>query len=513
MSPPDRQTRRARLGPLVCGLLLVAITVGVRLPAIMQHHAIDDEVNYSVVARQLMDGGLLYVDVVERRPPATFWLYEGVFRLFGRENFFALHLVGTAWVLLTMLAMYIAASRLFGRRAGFAAALFYGVFQPWWYWDNLAFNGEVLMNLPVAAAYALCVGATRTREWMRLAAAGAVVVVGFLLKQPAAVAAIPLLIYLLHPARSRAVGLTIADRFRAVAWLAAGAVAVLAALGVWLVAHGIMREALYWSIFDHDVPLIYFDKAVEHTAAFVALTCPMLAAALWSLRSTDGWRRFPAERDAFLWLLVVSAIAAAASGRFYPHYYIGMLPALSILAAPAAAPLALAGPVSARRVAILGIAWIACAAIGTFVNQAIAGARQPAMTEAGLYLRQHGDAAARVFVWGRTPRIYLDSNRRPAARYIDTFPLTGRIFGPSRGPVDTSSRVQPWAWDQLREDFRAHPPAFIVDTQSLPGAEYPVALFPWLGTLLREDYSEVAKVAEGTIYSRLPKSSEKRISE
>ena len=56
MSPPDRQTRRARLGPLVCGLLLVAITVGVRLPAIMQHHAIDDEVNYSVVARQLMDG-------------------------------------------------------------------------------------------------------------------------------------------------------------------------------------------------------------------------------------------------------------------------------------------------------------------------------------------------------------------------------------------------------------------------------------------------------------------------
>ena len=41
MSPPDRQTRRARLGPLVYGLLLVAITVGVRLPAIMQHHAID----------------------------------------------------------------------------------------------------------------------------------------------------------------------------------------------------------------------------------------------------------------------------------------------------------------------------------------------------------------------------------------------------------------------------------------------------------------------------------------
>jgi len=513
MSLPDRPARKAWIGPLVYGLLLVAITVALRLPALMQHHAIDDEVNYSVVARQLMDGGLLYVDVVERRPPATFWLYEGVFRLFGRENFFALHLVGTVWVLLTMLALYVAASRLCGRRAGFAAALFYGVFQPWWYWDNLAFNGEVLMNLPVAVAYALCVGATRTRAFVKQAAAGALVVVGFLLKQPAAVAAIPLLVYALHPARSRALALNASDRIRAVAWLAAGAAAVLAPVAAWLFAHGIMRDALYWSIFDHDVPLIYFDKAAEHTAAFIALTCPMLAAASWSLRSPDGWRRFPAERDAFVWLLVVSAIAAAASGRFYPHYYIGMLPALSILAAPAAAPLAAAGALSARRVAILGVAWTACAAIGTFVNQTIVRARQPATTEAGLYLRQRADADARVFVWGRTPRIYLDSDRRPAARYIDTFPLTGRIFGPSRGPADTSSRVQPWAWDQLRHDFRAHPPAFIVDTQSLPGAEYPVALFPWLDTLLREDYSEVAQVAEGTIYSRMLKASEKRTPE
>ena len=138
---------------MLYGLLLVAITIAIRLPLLVQHSAIDDEVNYSVVARQLMDGGLMYVDVVERRPPATFWVYEGVFRLFGRENWFALHAVATVWVLLTMLALYVPASRMFGPRAGAATALLYGVFQPWWYWDNLAFNGEVLMNLPVAAAY------------------------------------------------------------------------------------------------------------------------------------------------------------------------------------------------------------------------------------------------------------------------------------------------------------------------------------------------------------------------
>ena len=501
MSLPDRHSRATWTRPLIYGLLLVATTIAIRLPLLAQHSAIDDEVNYSVVARQLMDGGLMYVDVVERRPPATFWLYEGVFRLFGRENWFALHAVGTAWVLLTMLALYVAASRLFGPHAGFLAALLYGVFQPWWYWDNLAFNGEVLMNLPIAAAYALCIGAKRTHEWASHAAAGALVATAFLLKQPAAVAAIPLVIYVLHPARSRRLGPGSWDRLRAVAWIAGGAIAVLALVGAWLQVHGIMREALYWSIVDHDVPHVFFDKGIEHTAAFVGITAPILVAAYWSLRSGEGWRRFPAERDAFVWLLIVSAVAAAASGRFYPHYYIGMLPALSVLAAPAAARFSFQKPSSMHRFAV---AWVACVTIGTLVNQTIVGSRQVPVTEAGGYIREHADPAARVFVWGRTPRIYLDSNRRPAARYIDTFPLTGRIFGPSRGPIDTSSRVQPWAWDRLRDDFRAHPPAFIVDTQSVPGAEYPVALFPWLATLLRQEYSSVAQVAEGTIYRRLP---------
>src|SRR5205085_226425 len=277
MSTHDRGTGPAWTGVITWALVIAAIAIAVRLPALTFHSAIDDEVNYSVVARQLMDGGLMYADVVERRPPATFWLYEGIFRLFGRENWFALHAVGTAWVLLTMLALYVAASRLFGLRAGVAAALLYGVFQPWWYWDNLAFNGEVLMNLPVAAAFALCVGARRTHERARQAAAGALVATAFLLKQPAAVAALPLVIYVLHPARSRQAGPASWDGLRAVACIAAGAAVVLAVVGAWLHARGIVWDALYWSIFDHDVPTIFFDKGIEHTAAFIAVTLPMLA--------------------------------------------------------------------------------------------------------------------------------------------------------------------------------------------------------------------------------------------
>ena len=76
-------------------LVLAALTIVIRLPLLRLSQPIDDEVNYSVVARQLMNGGLLYVDVVERRPPLTFWLYSAVFKVFGEDNWLALHAVAT----------------------------------------------------------------------------------------------------------------------------------------------------------------------------------------------------------------------------------------------------------------------------------------------------------------------------------------------------------------------------------------------------------------------------------
>jgi 4-amino-4-deoxy-L-arabinose transferase-like glycosyltransferase len=487
-------------------LVLAALTIAIRLPLLALAQPIDDEVNYSVVARQLIDGGRLYVDVVERRPPLTFWLYSAVFRIFGEDNWLALHAVALVWVLLTMFALYVLAARLFGTRSGFMAAALYSVFQPWWYWGNLAFNGEVLMNLPVAAAFALSLGATGAATRWRYVGAGALVATGFLLKQPAAVAIVPLAIYLAHPAQAdRSVRGQLGD----LAWLAGGCLVVLGAIAAWLVAHGLFADAWYWSILDHDTPHIFVGKGVEHTGAFLVVTLPMLAAVVWSLRHPGGWSQWRAERDALVCLFVVSAVGAAESGRFFPHYYIGLLPALAVLAAPAAT---LAGSATIRpsRAFSTAFAWTAVVAVATLVNHSLAATRQIGVTETGHYLREQAAPDERVFVWGRTPKIYLDSDRRPAARYIDTFPLTGRIFGPHIEGADTTGRILPGAWDRLREDFAAHPPAFIVDTQSEAGAEYPVAHFPWLATLLQNDYAAVAELDEGTVYRRMPRTAASR---
>jgi len=74
------------------------------------------------------------------------------------------------------------------------------------------------------------------------------------------------------------------------------------------------------------------------------------------------------------------------------------------------------------------------------------------------------------------------------------------VFGGTVPGLDTRYRIRPFAWATLEEDFKKHPPAYIVDLYSEPGALYPVRDFPILAKLLAERYQPVARTAEGVLY-------------
>jgi len=281
---------------------------------------------------------------------------------------------------------------------------------------------------------------------------------------------------------------------------------VLVAIGVWLFSRGLLGDAFYWTITNHAIPQVYWIKGVENTLAFTAFCLPMTASAWFSALDPALWNARRAERHALVALVVASLVGAASSGRFYPHYYIAVIPPCALLAAPW---LAQVWRATGRelRVGQLAQAWLA----GTVIVFAVAHTRglsgQPAVSEAGQYLITHSSAQDRIFVWGQTTRIYVDAHRRPASRYIATFPLTGLIFGappPSAGaaPIDTRSRIVPGAWDNLRKDFSLHEPAFIIDTECTSSADYPVRQFPALAQLLAAEYTPVARTVEGVIYKR-----------
>jgi 4-amino-4-deoxy-L-arabinose transferase-like glycosyltransferase len=195
-------------------------------------------------------------------------------------------------------------------------------------------------------------------------------------------------------------------------------------------------------------------------------------------------------------------------GRFYPHYYIQLIPPLALLAAPI-----LAGAWSASEAQVpwylrrrVGVAWLGATVIAFLVSHVVGLSAGRAAGEAARYIRQNSSSGDRIFVWGQNPAIYLDARRRPASRYVATFPLTGYIFGSplSWDPeYDTSDRIVPGSWDNLEADFAEHPPRFIVDTDTARETpRYPIRQFAVLHQLIDSRYDLAYRAADGVVYRR-----------
>jgi len=487
----------------LAALGVILLTVTIRLPSLLHPQPIDSEAMYSVVANEIIDGGRPYVDAVERKPPLLFWTYAAVFQIAGKYNWKALHIVALLWTLCAMAGLYVLGRELFDRNTGLIAALLYSVFQPWWTWKNLAFDSEMLMNLPIIWAWAIAFGRGSSRLRPELFAAGALLGLAFLLKQPAAIAAVPLGIYLLLPSYRASRGFTPTNSIAQATTLTFGFFATVGVVSIVLWKQGILHDAFYWIIADHDVPHVFWQKGIVNTLIFIGTCLPLLIGTVMACYHSEIWTGKTAERTALLGLLAASAIGAAAGARFYPHYYVQLIPPLALLAAPYYARLCsgtIQPPHWFLQPGVIYV-WLALTIIAFSFKHWMGLAPRRVPSETGQYLLAHSDPADRIFVWGQREDIYLDAHRRPACRYITTFPLTGYVFGGPIPGLDTRSRILPGAWSSLEQDFTRHPPTYIVDVHPDPrSAYYPVKDFPILAKLLTDRYQPVARTAEGVIY-------------
>lgn len=488
----------------------MAVLLLTHLPALLAPSTIQDESVYVVVAREMLRGGRLYVDVVDRKPPLLFWVYDAILRVFGVHDWPALHAVGVLWVLATMWALYVIGRGLAGPSAGLAAALLYAVFKTFWVVTNLAFNGEVMMNLPLVLGFVIAFHPGPSRWRPALLLAGAMPALGFLLKQPAGIAGVPLGVYVLLGSYRQARGFEWRHSLVHALWLILGFVAALAAAALLLERQGLLRDAFYWSVLDHDVsygPLstVFWQRGGRMTAIFVLCSLPLLLGTWWSLRHPELWAARGAERTALLVWLVVAMIGTAASGRFFDYYYIQLLPPLCLLAAPWFGQPWLSEP-DAIRARWTKVAVAFCALTFIVVNF-VEAPRPIGEDDLSRFVRRRAHIEDRLFVWGQYPAFYLHADLRPASRYIAFFPLTGYIFGspwnhdPSH--EDTSDLILPGAWANLAEDFAEHPPRYILDTEGTRHPpKYPISQFPQLQGLLVRDYRLAFTAPAGLLYER-----------
>jgi hypothetical protein len=482
-SPGESGSRR---GPrrsvwFLFGVLLL-LTVALRLPGFFVEVFNSDETFLATQAEVINEGGRLYEDATDRKPPLVPYLYAATFSVLGTSALWSVRVVAMLAVALTALLLALEARRRYGERAAWVAGLMFVLasvaFAPQ---DGQAANFEVFM-LPAMTAAVLLAARDRPRS------SGFAVAIATLAKQTGAATLLPVL-YLVWKARGR----------RGVANALIG-FAIPIAIVALLVGPG---ELLFWAVMGNGSYFGIGSASAYVLGLFAVMTVAFIGANLpiiWSMPRAWHDRKLAPDGDTDLWLWLASAALSVAVGfRFFGHYYLQLLPPLCLLSAGVL--VRRSRPVLRGTIALAVAIALSFSLLGFWVRPFGDVPRYQAVSN---YLDSHTSTTDRIFVWGHMPEIYWASNRRPASRFFSN----GFILGDwgSRPDGDTSTNVPtPGAFELLMEDLRMQPPRVVLDTTpaAFRGSQYaPMSKYPALRSFVDTRYEYVRTIDGISIYER-----------
>ncbi len=276
--------------------------------------------------------------------------------------------------------------------------------------------------------------------------------------------------------------------------LAAGFALVTAAGALWLALAGALgaywEEVWRWgsvyagSTFVED-PL---KNGLVRTANWMGFHAALVIAAVMGLKE---------ERRRWLLWIAIAAAGVAAGLRFFPRYYLGVLPPLVLLAAR--------GMARYRRRAVCVTLLLLIPAVRfapTYLETARGGWRDTAMDAdsraTARILKQQARPGDTLFVWGYRPEIYVYSGLRAATRYLDSQPLTGV---PADRHLTQSAPVETGQSRARRAELAKSRPAWLVDGLGGYNPHLAVTAFPDLREWLTH-YREAGHSGASVVYHR-----------
>ena len=131
--------------------VIIATVVILRAPTLLPSMYTTDEGYYGTIANDILDGGAVYHTAVDTKPPGMYYIYAAVFRVAGRNNLFAVHLLAIFVVVATALVLRRIGARVAddwaGAWSGIGYAVFVHAFRPD---DTLGADSEIFASLPLA---------------------------------------------------------------------------------------------------------------------------------------------------------------------------------------------------------------------------------------------------------------------------------------------------------------------------------------------------------------------------
>ena len=473
--------------------LTVLVLLGVRLSFI--HEPFErDEGGYAYIGQELLRGAVPYRDVIDLKPPGTYYYYA-VAEALGGQTSEGIRRVTACYAVMTLLATFYAA-RKFGTRPGLLAALLFALFSGSPRIHGSGCNSEVIMLLPLVTGLCFMLKGIEKESRALFAAAGFCSSVAMLTKTVA------LPYDLLFLAISMCNGYR-QDRSKGAAQNAVAFLTpqflVFGIVLAWFAHCGALVDFIRWNV---TIPLAYvkngqFVEGLSFTTALYyrlpVLLLPLALAfgtSIWLLASDRSLKSI-----IVVLLLPVSFIGVWLPGKWFPHYFIQLVPFCAILGG-----IGLTGLLQAKgRFKIVALPAIAAGLIYFAVQESVyfrKDAREliilkyqddifTSMVEVARYVGERTTPEDSILQWGFEPELYFLSGRRSAIPHISA-------------PVLALEPDVEAAVDRMLDTVRARPPRYILvqdDLQPYPGSEQ-------IYGLLDADYHEEARLRYMYVFKR-----------
>jgi len=425
-------------------------------------------------AGQMLEGKTLYRDIWYDKPPLVpaFYLLSGARPGWGLRLTDALYALAACWL------AWRFARDLWGTHEAFWAAGLLGFFLVFDVPSAVIPAGsDLLLLAPHVAAVWMAWG--RKPFW-----SGALAGVAFWIS-PKAVFVLAACV-LWNPAGA--------------GWIAAGFGAVLAAGAAALAGRGALgawwEEVFRWGRLYAASTFVERPVAngLVRTLNWAGFHAAAVIAAGWF-----AWRR-PAGSSMLRWAgwLVLALIGVATGMRFFPRYYLILLPVVVLMAARG---FTLFG---VRREFVALLLLIPATRFGPSYLAALTNPawRDTAMDRdsraAGEQVRAMAKPGDTLFVWGYRPEIFTYARLPAATRYLDSQPLSGV---PADRHLTHTEPVESEAPARRRAEVARSRPTFVLDGLGLLNPRLAVTRYPDLRGWM-ENYREVGRTAETVIYRR-----------
>jgi hypothetical protein len=458
-----------------------------------------DEGEYAYAGQLMLQGIPPYKLVYNMKFPGTYAAYAVIMSIFGQTTT-GIH-VGLLLVnIATIILIFFLGRQLLNSTVGLVAAMSYEVLSvsP----SVLGFAGHAthFVLLPALGGTLLLLNTTDRQAFGRLFASGLLFGTGVLMKQPAAFFALFGAIYLVSNNLHRR--LRLKEIFLQGMVFSAGVILPLGITCMLLWRIGLFDKFWFWTI-DYarqygalvpfsQAPQIFSYSAKEVTVAgwpIWLLAGIGLVAAVWEQRTRP-------VAAFLLGFLFFSALALCPGFYFRLHYFILVLPAISLLAGVAISRLS---DLSIGRLAvvrsipilILGVAltWSILRERKFFFEASPADASRMIYPESPFaesiriaeYLREHTTRSDTIAVLGSEPQIYFYSDRHSATGYIYTY-----------GLMETQKYASQMQQEMIRDIERARPKfliSVVMPDSWLQRPESERLIFTWANEYAAQNYT------------------------